>query len=209
MAGEDPIGRTFRFAFSDRTVVGVVGDVRVRGLEQESEPQVYVPHRQVEDGGIIGYIPKDLAIRSTVPMESLLPAVRRIVAAADPAQPISDVRPLADVVAGESAPRAVQLRLLGAFAAIAVLLAGLGIHGLLAFSLAQRFQEIGVRRALGAGGREIVALIVGQGRGWRRSASPSAPRWRSPRVAAWRRSWSASARPTPRASPPRWRSRWR
>jgi predicted permease len=161
--GEDPIGRTFRFAFSDRTVVGVVGDVRVRGLEQESEPQVYVPHRQVEDGGIIGYIPKDLAVRSTVPTESLLPAIRKIVAEADPAQPISDVRTLAEVVAGESAPRAVQLRLLGAFAAIAVLLAGLGIHGLLAFSLAQRYQEIGVRRALGAGGREIVALVVGQG----------------------------------------------
>ena len=89
--------------------------------------------------------------------------MRRIVHEADPEQPISDVRPMVEVVAGEMAPRAVQVRILGAFAAIAFLLAGVGIHGLLAFAVSQRAREIGVRRALGAPAGEIVKMVARQG----------------------------------------------
>ena len=80
---------------------------------------------------------------------ALLPALRRIVATADPEQPISEVRALADIVSDETAPRVTQLRLLGALSAIALLIAGLGIHGLLAFLVSRRTRELGVRRAGG------------------------------------------------------------
>jgi predicted permease len=158
-----PLGRRFTFAFHERTVAGVVGDVRVRGLERPSEPQVYLPYRQVEDGALTFFMPKDLVIRAAVEPASLLPAVRRVVRAVDPEQPISDVRTLLEVVADETASRAVQARVLGAFAAIAFLLAGIGIYGLLSFAVSQRAHEIGVRMALGARAGEILGMILRHG----------------------------------------------
>jgi hypothetical protein len=160
--GEDVMGRRFRIGLQERTVVGVAGDVRVRGLEWPSEPQVYLPYQQVEDGSIIGYVPKVLVIRSSVDASALLPAVRRIVARVDPQQPISDVRLLADVVSGETAPRSVQVRVLAGFALAAMLLAGIGIHGLLAFTVSHRQQEFGVRMALGARPADILRLVFRQ-----------------------------------------------
>jgi predicted permease len=161
--GQDAIGRRFKLAFFERTIVGVVGDVRVRGVERESEPQVYLPNQQVPDGGVIFYAPKDLAIRASVDPAALMPSIRRVVAQADPQQPISDVRTLADVVRSETGARTAQVRVLGAFAAAAVLLAGVGIHGLLAFVVRSRSQEIGVRVALGASPRDVLHLVLRQG----------------------------------------------
>jgi putative ABC transport system permease protein len=158
---QDPIGRRFRLAFFDRTVVGVVGDVRVRGLERASEPQVYVPDQQVPDGGVIFYAPKDLAVRAAGDPASLVPAIRRVVAEVDPQQPISDVRTMAAVVSEETGARTVQVRVLGAFAAAALLLAAVGIHGLLSFVVRSRAQEIGVRVALGARPRDVLLLVLG------------------------------------------------
>jgi predicted permease len=158
--GQDPLGRRFRLAFFERTVVGVVGDVRVRGLEHASEPQVYVPDQQVPDGGVIFYAPKDLAVRAAGDPASLVPAIRRIVAAADPQQPISDIRTMAEVVREETGARTVQVRVLGAFAAAALLLAAVGIHGLLSFVVRSRAQEIGVRVALGARPGHILRLVL-------------------------------------------------
>jgi predicted permease len=160
---QDPIGRRFTVAMNERTVIGVVGDIRVRGRERTSEPQVYLPPGQVDDGAIIGYLPKDLIVRSKLPASSWLPAVRAIIAAADPEQPISDVKPLADIVSDDTAPRLVQLRLLAILSAVALLIAGIGIHGLLSFAVAQRTQELGIRRALGAQGGAIVAMVVREG----------------------------------------------
>jgi predicted permease len=158
--GQDPIGRRFRLAFFERTVVGVVGDVRVRGLERPSEPQVYVPDQQVPDGGVIFYAPKDLAVRTAVDPASLVTAVRRVVAQVDPQQPISDVQTMAEVVREETGARTVQVRVLGAFAVAALLLAAVGIHGLLSFVVRSRAQEIGVRVALGARPRDILLLVL-------------------------------------------------
>jgi len=160
---QNPLGKRFHLAFDERTVVGVVGDVRVRGLERPSEPQVYLPYRQVEDGSIIGYIPKDLVVRAAVPVESLLPRIREIVKAVDPEQPISDVRTMSEILAEETAPRVTQLWLLGALSAIALLIAGFGIHGLLTFTVSQRAQELGVRRALGAQSGDILGLVLREG----------------------------------------------
>ena len=160
---QEPLGRTFKFAQKERTVAGVVGDVRVRGFEQNSEPQVYIPAPQIEDNSTLGYVPVDLVVRSSLPPAQWLPEVRRIVAAADPEQPISDIRPLSDVVAQTTAPRRVQLRVLAILSAIALLIAGVGIHGLLSFAVAQRTKELGIRHALGAQAGEIIAMVLREG----------------------------------------------
>jgi putative ABC transport system permease protein len=160
---ENAIGKQFTIAGVARTVVGVAGDVRVRGLERPSEPQVYLPAAQQPDTTLVWYAPKDLIIRSSVPAATLLPAVRRIVAAADPEQPISDVKLLTDLVADQTASRLTQLRLLGLLASIALLIAGVGIHGLLAFAVSQRSRELGVRRALGEQVGSIVGRVLREG----------------------------------------------
>jgi predicted permease len=158
--GENPLGRHFQFAFFDRTIVGVVSDIRWRGPERIGEPQVYLPYQQVPDGGVVWYAPKDLVLRTDTPPGALLPTLRRIIAAADPEQPVSDVGMLSEVVQAETEPRAVQVRALTVFAAIAFLLAAVGIHGLLSFTVSSRSQEIGVRLALGAQRANILGMIV-------------------------------------------------
>jgi predicted permease len=160
---QDPLGRHFKMAFHDRTVVGVVGDIHVRGLERNSEPQAYLPYRQVPDGWLEWYTPKDLVIRSATAPGTLLPALRQIIHGADAEQPVSDVRTMADIVEEQTASRTAQVRVLAAFAVIAFLLAGVGIHGLLSFAVSRRTQEIGVRIALGARPGGIVRMIVRQG----------------------------------------------
>jgi putative ABC transport system permease protein len=158
----DPIGRTFEMRAQTRTVVGVVGDIKVRGLERTNEPQVYLPANQPPDGlgGI--YVPKDLLIRSSRGGMTLVPAVRQIVRRVDPEQPVSHVQMLSDVVGGQTATRTAQLRILSALAILALLLAGVGIHGLLAFTVAQRSREIGVRLALGAQPSVMARMIVSE-----------------------------------------------
>jgi putative ABC transport system permease protein len=158
----DAVGRHFTFAEDDRTLAGIVGDVRVRGLEQASEPQVYLPSRQMPDAYFMFFMPKQLAIRSTLDAATLVPAVRQIVARANPQQPVTDVRPPDDILDDETGPRSAQVRVLGVFAAVAFLLAGIGIHGLLSFAVSHRAQEIGVRMAMGAQARDILSMILGE-----------------------------------------------
>lgn len=159
---QDPLGRSFAIAFGARTIVGIVGDIRVRGLERDSEPQVYLPASQMRDAQLGFYAPQDLVIRSTVPPSTLIPAVRSIVTAADPQLPITNMRSLEEVVSLETAPRLVQLRVIGAFAVAAFVLAAVGIHGLLGFAVAARGREIGVRMALGAKSTDILKMVVGR-----------------------------------------------
>jgi predicted permease len=163
--GEDPRGKTFFLAFFDRTVVGVAGNVRVRGLERESEPQVYLPYQQQLDNMMTFYMPKDLAIgvSDASKMAGVTAAVRGIISAADPALPIADVRPLSAIVALDSVARETQVNVLGAFAVLACLLAAIGLHGLLAFIVAARSREMGVRLALGAAPAQVRWLVMQRG----------------------------------------------
>ena len=161
--GQDPIGKTFRHRGQPRTIVGVVGEVKVRGLERTNEPQMYLPAQQTTEEFPGVFDPKDLIIRHSGQLDALIPAVRQIVRAADPEQPISDVRTMDEVLAGDTSSRRAQLQVLGVLAAVAVLLAGVGIYGLLAYTVSQRSQEIGVRLALGAEPARVGRMIFADG----------------------------------------------
>jgi putative ABC transport system permease protein len=161
--GQDPIGKTFKHRGQTRTVVGVVGDVRIRGLERNSEPQIYLPAPQITDEFPSILDPKDLVIRHAGQGDALVAAVRQIVREVDPEQPISDVRTMEEVLAGDTATRLAQLQVLGVLAAVAVLLSAVGIYGLLAYTVSQRSQEIGVRLALGADPARVGRMILADG----------------------------------------------
>jgi predicted permease len=165
--GESPIGREVSVMGTPRTIVGVVGEVRARGLEPDSEPQMYFSSTQQPDNSFVNFAPRDLAVRtvetSNAGSGSLAESIRRIVARADTELPVSDVRPMSDVLALDTRPRSVQARVLAAFAATAWLLAAVGLHGLLAFVVSTRTREIGVRLALGAQRSEILTMVLRRG----------------------------------------------
>lgn len=160
--GQDPIGRRVHVARVERTVVGVAANIAVRSLETASDHQIYFPSEQLGTTSTY-YAPRDLLVQAAGDLSSLAPALRKIVREADPAQAVSDLRSLGEIVAAQSAPRRDQLRVLGVFAAIAVFLAAVGIHGVLSFTVAARTQEIGVRVALGAARGTILRMFLGQG----------------------------------------------
>jgi putative ABC transport system permease protein len=158
-----PGAMRFTIADSLRTIVGVVADVRVRGLERPSEPQVYLPATQMADSSLSYYPPKQLAVRAAGNVAGLVPAIRDIVRSVDPDQPISNVRMMSDIVDDQTAPRVIQIRLLAVLSIIALLVAGIGIHGLLTFTVSRRSQELGVRRALGEQPGSIVQRVMREG----------------------------------------------
>jgi len=161
LANEEPIGKTFRTGGRDYTIVGVVKDIKVRGLERTNEPQLYLSAAQApgQIGGL--YVPKDLMVRAGARSAALIPEVRDVVRRVDAQQPVSNVRLLSDVLEGQTADRRAQLRILVALAGLALLLTAIGIYGLLAFMVTQRSREIGVRLALGAEPGRVARMIVG------------------------------------------------
>jgi predicted permease len=168
--GQNAIGRKFRFAFDnfpfaqqERTVIGVAGDVRFRGLERQNEPQVYLSYKQLADGTATFYTPKDLVVRFSGDMTALVPSIRRIIQKAEPDLPVSAAQTMRNVVDLQTSSRSTQIRLVIAFAALCVVLAAIGIHGLLSFTVAQRSAEFGVRIALGAESRDILSLVARDG----------------------------------------------
>ena len=160
-SGFNPLGRHINIGNQDRMVIGVVGTIPTRGLENSSEPQVYVSWQQ-PDGVSTWYAPKDLVVRTTADPSALANSLRRIIREADADEPVTDVRTLTEVVESNTAARRVQLAMLGAFGSLAILLAAIGIHGLLAFTVSSRTQELGVRIALGATRINIICMTVGE-----------------------------------------------
>jgi predicted permease len=142
------------------TIVGVVRDVRERGFEREMKPGVYLPFAQALDTWAL---PEMLVVRTRTDPLALTAAIRRIVASADPEQPVANVRTLDEIVDLDVADRTEQLTLLASFAGLALLLASLGLYGLLAYAVTERRREIGLRMAIGARARNVVLSVVARG----------------------------------------------
>ncbi|HVF44973.1 MAG TPA: ABC transporter permease [Pyrinomonadaceae bacterium] len=166
--GEEAVGKRFKVGGPAApqpwlTVVGVVGDVRQMGLDAPAKPEMYLPSPQVNYHA--WFAPGYLVMRTSVEPQSLVNAVRREVYAVDPTQPVSNVQTMEGILGDEAAPRRVGMTLLAVFAGLALALASLGIYGVLSFFVAQHTQEIGVRLALGAQPRSILALVLRRGMG--------------------------------------------
>jgi putative ABC transport system permease protein len=153
------VGKRIRLGGTNewREVVGVVEDVKHWGLDGEGRPEMYLPLAQRPTPFM------SLVLRSRIPPSELMGAVRERLRSLDPDLPLSDVRTLETVLAASVAPRRFYSTLLGTFATLALGLAGVGIASVVAFSVAERKREIGIRMAIGAEPGDVLRLVLGQG----------------------------------------------
>src|ERR1039457_2073899 len=154
---ENPIGRRMRLWGEFREVVGIVGQVHHYGLEKQPEPTIYAPYEQMPDKAMA------LAVRTTMDTQAVVKAVKQAVWSVDRGQPVFQIRSMDDYMSlADTAPRISTILLL-VFAGISMLLAALGIHGVVSYGVAQRTREFGLRMALGSTPGQLKALVIQSG----------------------------------------------
>jgi predicted permease len=159
LSGRNPIGQKVRGWGKWFTIVGVVQDSKIYRLTENSQPYFYAPIRQIyrPEMGLKFYV------RTSAPVNDAVEALRRETHAIDPAVPVYDAMPLEEYIAGSLFAQKIAASLLGTLSSIAILLAAIGLYGVMAYSVAQRTNEIGIRVALGARRLDVLRMILHEG----------------------------------------------
>ncbi|HEY2472296.1 MAG TPA: ABC transporter permease [Terracidiphilus sp.] len=166
--GQDPVGKTLTVGhWGTAQIVGVVGHVRNWGLDDAgtyNPRQIYIPAYQLPDSMVSDFFRNlTILVRSTLPPADIVPPIRNAVYLTAPDQPVYDIRTIEELERESMASRRLPILLLGAFAGLALLLASVGVYGVVSYSASRRVREIGIRMALGADRSSVYCLILAQG----------------------------------------------
>jgi putative ABC transport system permease protein len=155
---QDPIGKlVWVGGLPPARVVGVLGDIRNESLAEAAKPEIFMPYPQLPSATIY------FSLRSSLDAGSVAAALRAQIAAINPSQPVNDIQSMDARLESSSTQTRSMMLLIGVFSATALILAVVGIYGVIAYSVAQRTQELGIRIALGASDADILMLVVGNG----------------------------------------------